>query len=447
MAIPTEMYFVSVTSPVGIDTNDGFDVFGLNSTGDTWTHATLTLTSTSHGLSPAVGEIMYISSASAGNAGWYTIASNDANDIVMTALVAGVDIGSDQTDIVTSDGAWLTINKAMDTVTAGDKVWVRGGTDYGEIVEIHTVGTNIAPIIWEGYTTIPGDDGTFEIDGASTRANCLISDLSSSTSTYNVFKNMICTGATDNGINLNLRAMVFKRCTIHTNTDIGVSISNSNNSIDECIIHSNGSGINDVGLIFGTLGSITNCEIYGNYGTGATQTSGVIYNCVSYNNGNAANKSANLRMIENTGMWFIGNTTDGRSINNITGIWYDGSALRQVVMMNNIAYNHDGTNGIGIEWDLAMGETAVSRNNLVNSNAADYDLAETFVGEVTGAPDFVDDANGDYILNSGSPAKAAGVDAGDAVNDVSYTDIGAQQRQEPAGGGAPGRGSMRGGML
>jgi len=171
MAIPTEMYFVSNASPTGNDGNDGFDVLALGSTGDTWTHATLTLTSTGHGLSPSAGEIMYISSANAGNAGWYTVASNDSNDIVMTALVAGVDIGSDQTDIATSTGALLTIDAGCNKIDAvGNKLWMKGGTSYTERADIDTAGTSIAPMVFEGYTTIPGDGGRITIDGSGSNS-------------------------------------------------------------------------------------------------------------------------------------------------------------------------------------------------------------------------------------------------------------------------------------
>jgi len=54
--------------------------------------------------------------------------------------------------------AWRTIQKAADSVVAGDTVYVKAG-DYGnENVVMGTDGTSSAKIIFEGYQNTPGDD-------------------------------------------------------------------------------------------------------------------------------------------------------------------------------------------------------------------------------------------------------------------------------------------------
>ena len=59
---------------------------------------------------------------------------------------------------------WLTIQKSMDGVAAGDFVWVKGGTDYTEDATGTTSGTFTNSICWEGYTATTGDGGKFTID-------------------------------------------------------------------------------------------------------------------------------------------------------------------------------------------------------------------------------------------------------------------------------------------
>lgn len=426
MAIPLRMKFVSVTSPIGVDSQDGFDVFALGSTGDTWTHSTLTFTKTTHGLTPGAGQIFYVSSASAGNAGWYTVASFTTNTIVMTALVAGVDIGSDQTDIVTSTGAYLTIDKAITTgvAVAGDKIFVRSGTDYSEDAVIDVAGTQAAQIIVEGYTTTPGDNGQATMSGTT---SCLTTTLGAGTNTYTVFKNFIFTGCSGAGVSLaNCRSMTFKRCTAHGNSGSGFFVPNTGASFELCTSHTNGSVTSDHGFHATTSAAFVGCSAYGNSGNGLIFAQAIVYGCEVYNNGTSGTKLAQIKTSDATGNVIIGCTGDGNSVNNTLGIWFAGSP-RSLTAVNNIIYNCDGTSGVGMEWGVDLGEVAISRNNLANSNTLNYVLADTFSGEVTGAPDF----GTGYKLNSSSPAKAAGTDAGDVVNDVSYVDIGAHQRQEP----------------
>lgn len=66
----------------------------------------------------------------------------------------------DDANVGTSEGsgnAWKTIDKAMNTVAAGDKVWVKASANYTELVTIDTVGSIAAPIVFEGYTSTTGD--------------------------------------------------------------------------------------------------------------------------------------------------------------------------------------------------------------------------------------------------------------------------------------------------
>jgi hypothetical protein len=97
--------------------------------------------------------------------------------------------GSDADSGLTEALAWLTVDKAMNTVTAGDKVWVKADGNYAELVTIDTAGTATTPIVFEGYTTTPGDGGRATITGSGARANCMVSSLTAGTHVYYIFKN------------------------------------------------------------------------------------------------------------------------------------------------------------------------------------------------------------------------------------------------------------------
>ena len=67
----------------------------------------------------------------------------------------------------TSEGAgnaWATIDHAMNTVAAGDKVFVKATGTYSETPVMDTVGASNNPITFEGYTTTPGDNGKVTVD-------------------------------------------------------------------------------------------------------------------------------------------------------------------------------------------------------------------------------------------------------------------------------------------
>ncbi|MGR6761295.1 right-handed parallel beta-helix repeat-containing protein [Paenibacillus sp. T2-29] len=69
--------------------------------------------------------------------------------------------GNDITGTGTLSNPWKTIQKAADTMTAGDTCIIRGGT-YRETVTLHTSGTSAKPINFEAYTgenvTVSGAD-------------------------------------------------------------------------------------------------------------------------------------------------------------------------------------------------------------------------------------------------------------------------------------------------
>ncbi|WP_277406448.1 hypothetical protein [Lacrimispora xylanisolvens] len=69
--------------------------------------------------------------------------------------------GNDYTGTGTLSNPWKTIQKAADTMTAGDTCIIRGGT-YRETVTLNTFGTSANPITFKAFTgetvTVSGAD-------------------------------------------------------------------------------------------------------------------------------------------------------------------------------------------------------------------------------------------------------------------------------------------------
>ena len=167
------------------------------------------------------------------------------------------DTGLDSDTGLSEALAWKTIDKAMNTVAAGDKVWVKNTNDYTETVTIDTAGTSTAWIIFEGYTSSTGDGGKFTIDGASSRANAFISALGN---IYYRFENMIIENHTSIGFNgVSVDKGVFVNCEFNTNGNNGFLFDNG-----ACCVNCIAIGNTTNGFESGIGGRYINCNSQGN---------------------------------------------------------------------------------------------------------------------------------------------------------------------------------------
>lgn len=302
----------------------------------------------------------------------------------------------------TSEGAgnaWETIDKAMNTVAAGDKVWIKASADYVTTSTIDTAGTATAPIVYEGYTTTTGDGGKCTIDGTD---NTLASGITSGIggALFHLFKNILVRDMTGIGFDMGAGdAVMFKNCEATLCDDYGFSGDN-NIMYEECSSHGNTSA---GGFNCDLDGCYVGCRAYDNTGVGIEFHTGIALFCVAY--GNSAQQ---FRCASSGYGWFINCTADGENAGSTAGFAWANANILQQMAVNCICY------------DLATGfisgrnqlEFTISRNNLVNSNTANYSSYATHSGEVTSAPGFTDEASADYTLTSGSAAKAAGFDGG-----------------------------------
>jgi len=306
----------------------------------------------------------------------------------------------------TSEGAgnaWATIDKAMNTVAAGDLVYVKASGSYQESLTIDTAGTNAAPIIFEGYTSTPGDNGKATVDG-----NSIVSVLLSSVPTvaYYIFKNLIFTNATSSGIgDSGLSSVAWFNCEFTNNGANGVLADNDNAFIN-CIIANNGANGTDLDLTCSAIG----CEIYGN---GSAQWNALTWisfcHNLVYGHSSAGFDIVNLGGAAGT---CANNTIDGEGVAAVNGIDVGGGA--ESFFFNNILYDID-SKGVNLSATPLIG-AHFQGFNLMNSVTTPYTASVGFglTGEqdVTSAPGFTDEAGDDYTLDSASPAKNAGIQPG-----------------------------------
>ena len=297
-------------------------------------------------------------------------------------------------------GAFATIDKAMSVVDAGDKVWMKATANYNETVTIDTVGTQADQIVFEGYTTTPGDNGKITIDGQSTRANCV---TGSTTSTYYVFKNIIVTGATSIGWKTSTPdSLCFINCEFHNNGNHGLQGDN-NYSFINCESYNNSQYGIDVDINCYACG----CFFHGNanYQYYSSGTYG-FYKNVVYNpgNGNGVYIASQIgqHVLQNT---FDGDNTGATAIlaNNAACLFMDNIVYDWTTGWSNNATPTLGSNVCG--WNLFNSNT----NDLLNDTTSKEYIA---ISHVTSAPSFTDEAGDDYTLGASSPAIDAGLQPG-----------------------------------
>jgi hypothetical protein len=308
--------------------------------------------------------------------------------------------GSDTDDGSTEALAWLTIDHAMNTVVAGDHVYVKNDGNYNELATIDTTGTVAAPIVFEGYASVTGDNGVATIHGQSSRANGVTTTLTAGTNTNYVFKNIRITGHTGTGFLAATDNLQFIRCKFDTNGSSGCSCRSSthiqceysNNTLDGSI--STGSS---------TL-YYAGCRFYRNGRHGVNQATGNLYlfACEFF-----SNVTNNILFANGTLLTVINCTIDGDGNDSDAGIaTTTGNGFQ--LLINNVIYDCV----TGISNAVAQGvENYASIHNLVNANGTPYTNASTLEGEITSAPEFHDEANNDYRPGFSSPLLSAGFDA------------------------------------
>lgn len=372
----------------------------------------------------------------------------------MTVYYVDVLNGSDAASGLSELLAWETLEKAANTVAAGDKVWVENTGTYeaedgssSAVMAIDTVGGYSTPVVFEAYDATPGDGGIVEIDGTTNTLDYCITATVSGTSCY-VFKGFVFTGATGSGVNItNLSYNFFENCSFENNGGAGF-VGNVGNKFLNCRFYANG----NAGINHGSYGmAVISSVFHGNGSYAIYCLAGWAIHTLFYNNGPGG---LGATCWWDFSVWpdgLVNCTIDGENKASHIGLYAPSvSGAAGVSLVNTIIYDC----GTGANCSVSVPDFHAVRNNLYASVVTPRTNFPTGVGDVVDAADpFTASGGRDYTLHNTSAAKEAGVDAGycaafwdsyDAADNppdpagepkVSYIDIGAVQREEPTGGG------------
>ena len=322
--------------------------------------------------------------------------------------------GSDGSDGLSEGNAFATLEKAADTVLAGEIVYVQGGTSYtvqdganAANLFITAVATETAPILWIGYTTTITDNGRAVIDAGSGWANVIKGDTGYDKLSWYTFKNFRITGGTNVGVEgRGSNQTIWENCRIDNNGAQGLHLDN-NNTFVNCEIDNNTTGVdNDIS------GRYIACKFHDNSGYAIIAQYGLVFACEFYNNGSGCVQFVNI--VANGSV--INCTMDGDDNTGIGIYFNDASGVANALtIINNIF--HDLATGIESSTNdyssLPMSQRVIVKNNLFNSNTVNATKMPT--GEdaiIDSVPVFTNEAGRDYTLAAGSPAIDAGYDAG-----------------------------------
>ncbi|KAA3647828.1 MAG: hypothetical protein DWQ07_02255 [Chloroflexi bacterium] len=354
---------------------------------------------------------------------------------------------------------WRTIQHAANNAHAGDLVLVRGG-DYAETVGFDThSGLPSAPITFRNYPNevvilSPTDWAGMVLNGVEYVVldgfriqNPGLEGFFVTDANHNSILNCEVTGSGNVGIHIATydgpaSYNTVKNCFVHDNANEGIyldvkefnRVPVENNVIENNMIYNNGNeGIqntNEIGVTPRPSGTIIRGNVIYNNGPdwAALDLSGddlLVENNIVYNNqapiggiwyadGNNSVIQNNL-VYNNQSSWFAGggivlirvtntnlfhNTVYGQSGSSGIGISLN-SGLSNVVLANNIfSQNQDGqiegnANGVSVHHNLIDGSSSHSGSNVVS-----------------GDPQFVSPAAGDFHLQAASPAIDAAVNVG-----------------------------------
>jgi hypothetical protein len=295
-------------------------------------------------------------------------------------------------------GAFATVQKALDVVDNGDKVYIKGGNYAGDNV-VRTAGAARETIQLIGYTTAIGDYGQATIDGTS---------------------------GSSQGINFGAGAWYYslQNLTVQNCTQRGILNSGNRCQYFNCRILNNGSN----GMDAGAAAVLVNCEATGNSNAGfSLNTSTSVIGGASYSNSSSQIQGISGGVLYKTLIYGSTGINDhglsGTTAKAILGCTFDGenqtadaieltTMTQDITVVDNIIYDWN----VGLDWSASRDDAQQFIGyNLLNSNNTDYEFTTNPLigyGDVTGAPNFVDEANDDYRLATGSAAIDSGLSPG-----------------------------------
>jgi len=318
---------------------------------------------------------------------------------------------------VGSSGDPWTLTEAIDTVAAGETVYVKATgayqTEYatgggkGSVMYFATDGTAALPIHWIGYKTTAGDGGVVTIDADS----ALDEAGEAGAGDYHIIENFTFIGANRIGFNAqNMAKTVWKRCSFGPSPWATMYQPESQNTFIACRFHD--------GTVEGvdctnSQQTFIGCVFEGNGKEGIHCTISTFFAfCDFYDNGKTSDFKHVLFNSSAAQPVFVNCTFDGENTGN--SFYQLGTWANTPIFVNCIVYdNANALDGAASGTALAMFCVNNSNTNFTN-NILPVPTNGDGVGDdgnVTGAPTFTAEASDDYSLASGSSAIGAAFNA------------------------------------
>ena len=312
-----------------------------------------------------------------------------------------------------TEGDPYTLTEARTNVTAGDIVYVLAGTytdedaSSGAVLDINVVGTNVAWIMWIGYTTtindfVPGTTPPVILDAGT---NTLTNGANCTTlggSGYNFFSGFEFSGGSGNGFDCgsSVDNIVCFGCSFENNGARGAQGDNNMYFI-ACLFTGNTTNSFDCDNT-----CVVAYNVFHNEPTNTvTIGSGAcIIGNLAYNNGDGIVFAVNSSTPN-----FLENSIDGEGQTNAIGLSITGSSNLMGTVLNNIFFDL----GTAVNFANAGVEIIYARGfNLFQSNTTDYDVLSLANTDVAGTEDpYKDSTARDYRLKDAGEAVDTGIGA------------------------------------
>lgn len=338
--------------------------------------------------------------------------------------------GNDGNTGTATNQAWLTIQKAATTVSAGDTIYVGAGTYNQEIASTRD-GTALNPIKFIADTTgtFTGDAGNVIITSSTNQALDIDYDQ------YLHFIGFKISGGTYQTVRVkDTTGVVLQDCEIYSSGGEGIYLDAGTATFTRCIIRNNttyGVEVYDNGTA-----TFTDCDIYSNSADGVrvqstgTKTIHLVRTQIRMNNG--CGIYTNGETINLTNCLIRDNTSDAiRQLSGTVTIWHstlygNSDGIEQtggtMYLRNSIIANNA---SVGLRY---TGGTLVHTYNCISSNTGgNFSGAGLSTGETTTSPKFWSASC--LELQDGSPC----INTGTATSNPATNDL--DQVSRPREGG------------
>ena len=371
-----------------------------------------------------VGNIIHVTAGTGFTPGWYEILSVATNNATLDRAIGTHPI----TAATWAYGGACSLNSTLDDdffeqTEPGNKVWVRDGNySLGEGVNVAKDGTAASPIDVEGYNSSRGDNPT-----GTSRPDINVSNITFRFDNYWKFANLILTGTTVNVMWCDTSCYV-TNLKVSNTSGTGGRTALRLGGAQGVTNNSEFTSTNGWGVIVAGADAVIGPNVYIHDSGSGCISVGVLDNVIiSFNlldsclvGINATTSSIGIKILNNT-IW--ASTTSGT-----TGIFVGANGSNWFIE-NNIISGF----GTGINFNSLVSTNRENFNNLF-ANTTDRTNIDTGPDSFDTDPGFTDAAGGDFSV--GTAMKATGSPgAFPGSSTTGYLDVGAVQRQEPAGGG------------